>query len=184
MKNLNTVQLDFGFDCKPMPVGKQIVKPNKKQKDNYVFDLIDCLTSPIIVFKTTWQDAIPKDLLKKITISRMLCLMKGEHMASITEVVAYMMPRTFEAPMSSEWCNIYTWCGLQYATKFNSESKSMVEAMADIAPKTLSDYEQGLLKHLRIWIYEKRRKSLKESMKNNRPKEPEAPEAKQKSLFN
>ena len=184
MENPKLLQLDFGFEVDYTPKQRQKPFNKKKAKSDFVFEFMDALTSPIIIYNTAWKDAIPKDLLKKITISRMMSLMKGKQMASITETVAYMMPRTFEAPMSSEWCNIYTWCGLQYATKFNSESKSMVEAMADIAPKTLSDYEQGLLKHLRIWIYEKRRKALKESMKNNRLKEPEAPEAKQKSLFN
>jgi hypothetical protein len=183
MENSKLLQLDFGFNITPVQNQKNIKINPKKAKSDFVFEFMDALTSPIIIYNTAWKDAIPKDLLKKITISRMLCLMKGEKMASITETVAYMMPRTLEAPMSSEWCNIYTWCGLQYATQYNSESKSMVEAMEDIAPKTLSDYEQGLLKHLRIWIYEKRRKALKESMKNSRSKKPEAPEAEQESLF-
>ena len=169
MKNLNTVQLDFGFDCKPVPIDKPIVKPNKNQKEDPVFDLMDCLTSPIIVFKSAWQDAIPRELLGKVTISRMMCLMKGEQMASITETVAYMMPRTFEAPLPTEWVNIYTWCGLQYAMLFNNENnrKDMVSAMKDIAPKSLTDYETGLLEHLRKWIYDKRRKALKDIMKAN-----------------
>tara|TARA_R110002050_G_scaffold289989_1_gene443224 strand:- start:1363 stop:1530 length:168 start_codon:yes stop_codon:yes gene_type:complete len=40
--------------------------------------------------------------------------------------------------------------------------------MKDIAPKELSDYEKGLLKNLRIWIYEKRRKALKDILKKNK----------------
>lgn len=183
MENSKLLQLDFGFDTSPVQNKKNIKINPKKAKQDFVFEFMDALTSPVIIYNTAWKDAIPKELLKKITISRMMCLMKGEKMASITEVVAYMMPRTLEAPLSSEWCNIYTWCGLQYATQYNSESKSMVEAMEDIAPKTLSDYEQGLLKHLRIWIYERRRKALKASMKNDKPKKLETPETEQKYLF-
>ncbi|GAA3553719.1 hypothetical protein [Snuella lapsa] len=183
MENPKLLQLDFGFDTNPVQNKKNIKINPKKAKRDFVFELMDALTSPVIIYSTAWQDAIPKDLLKKITMSRMLCLMKGEKMASVTETVAYMMPRTFEAPMSSEWCNIYTWCGLQYATQFNSESKSMVEAMEDIAPKELSNYEQTLLNRLRLWIYEKRRKALKTSMKNDKLKKLETPEIEQKCLF-
>ena len=46
-----------------------------------------------------------------------------KQMASITEVIAYMMPRTFEAPMPSEWVNIYTWVGLQYANQFKGNEQ-------------------------------------------------------------
>ena len=183
MEDPKLLQLDFGFDIDAIQNQESTKTNTKKAKSDFVFEFMDALTSPVIIYNTTWQDAIPKDLLKRITVSRMMNLMKGEQTASITEVVAYMMPRTLEAPMSSDWCNIYTWCGLQYATQFSSESKSMVEAMADIAPKELSNYEQTLLKRLRLWIYEKRRKALKASMKNSRPKEPEFPEAEQKSLF-
>lgn len=32
--------------------------------------------------------------------------------ASLTETLAYIMQRTYEAPMPTEWVNIYTWLGL------------------------------------------------------------------------
>ena len=103
MENSKILQLDFGFNLDPIQ-NQELTKTNiKKAKSDFVFDIMDALTGPIIIYNTAWKDSIPKDLLEKITISRMLCLMKGEKMASITEVVAYMMPRTFEAPMSSEW---------------------------------------------------------------------------------
>jgi len=59
-----------------------------------------------------------------------------------------MMPRTFEVPMPTEWVNIYTWLGLQYAMQ--SKNKGELDAMIEIAPKDLSDYEKGLLKNLRL----------------------------------
>ena len=101
---------------------------------------------------------------QNITMARM----RGGHMASLTEVVAYMMPRTFESPMPSEWVNIYTWCGLKYAK--TSKKTGQMEAMEEVAPKQLSEYEMGLLKRLRVWIYEKRRKALKDSLKTSTPK--------------
>lgn len=185
MKTPETLQLDFGFDIKPMDKLKTKPITKKKAKENFVFEFMDCLSSPVIVYESLWKDTIPKDLLGKITMSRLLCLMKNEEMASITEVVAYMMPRTFEAPMHSEWVNIYTWCGLQYANIFNTSEKreDIVAAMQDIAPTELSDYEQRLLRGLRIWIYNQRRKALKMKLKSNRNKEAKLECSTQESLF-
>lgn len=181
MDNLKTVQLDFGFDSKPISNPKMNTKPNQKLILDSVFDMMDCLTSPIIVFKSAWQDAVPKDILKNITMARMISLMSKESMASITEVVTYMMPRTLEAPLSSEWTRIYTWCGLQYAKLF--KRKAMVEAMIDIAPDKLSEYEQSLLTNLRIWIYNKRREALKASLKKNNKAIPKTNKVQQSELF-
>ena len=130
---------------------------------------MDCLTSPIIVFKSAWQDTIPKDILCRIKLSRIICSMTHEKMASLTETLAYIMPRTYEAPMLTEWVNIYTWFGLQYAMQ--SKNKDQLEAMTQIAPKELSDYEIGLLNNLRVWIYEKRRNALKDILKKNKVSE-------------
>ena len=85
-------------------------------------------------------------------------------MASLTETLAYMMPRTYEAPMPTEWVNIYTRLGLQYATQFRK--KEQLKAMTEIVPAELSNYEMGLLNNLRKWIYDKRRKALKDKMKS------------------
>lgn len=170
MEKQHLVQLDFGFELEPTntPNPNPGPKSFKKVKSDFVLDFMDLLQSPIIVYPSPWQDAVPKDLLNNITMARMLTQMHGEHMASLTEVVAYMMPRTYEAPMPSEWVNIYTWCGLQYAKTFKKDGQ--IEAMKEVAPKQLSEYEMGLLKRLRIWIYEKRRKALKDSMKTSMPK--------------
>ena len=112
MENLKVVQFDFGFECKPISAKDKVVKPTKKDKIDFVFDFMDCLASPIIVFKSAWQDTIPKDILGRIKLSRLICAMTHEKMASLTEALAYIMPRTYEAPMQREWANIYTWLGL------------------------------------------------------------------------
>jgi hypothetical protein len=59
----------------------------------------------------------------------------------------------------------------------------MVAAMQDIAPTELSDYEQRLLRGLRIWIYNQRRKALKMKLKSNRNKEAKLECSTQESLF-
>lgn len=175
------LQLDFGFDFKPASNPKVNKKATKKIVSNLVFDMMDCLTSPIIVFKSAWKDAVPKDILNNISMARMMSLMSKEDMASITEVVAYMMPRTLEAPLSSEWTRIYTWCGLQHAKLF--KKNLMIEAMNDIAPSKLSQYEESLLTNLRIWIYNKRREALKASLKKNNKVTPKTNMVQQSELF-
>ena len=169
MENFNLLQLDFGFDCEPLPKQKKTVKSYKKQTDDFVFNFMDCLTSPIILFKSAWQDTIPKDILKNIKLSRLLCSMQQEEMASFTEALAYMMPRTYEAPMPTEWVNIYTWLGLQYAAQFKNTNQ--LDVMKNIAPTELSKYEMGLLNNLRRWIYDKRRKALKNRLKSTEKSE-------------
>jgi hypothetical protein len=181
MENFNLVQLDFGFDCEPLPSQKKTSKSNKKRTNDFVFNFMDCLTSPIIVFKSAWQDTIPKDILKNIKLSRLLCSMQQEEMASLTETLAYMMPRTYEAPMPTEWVNIYTWLGLQYAVQFKNSGQ--LNAMTEIAPSKLSEYEMGLLNNLRIWIYDKRRKALKDKLKNAEKSETNILSENQKVLF-
>tara|TARA_R110002111_G_scaffold136153_1_gene202010 strand:+ start:804 stop:1349 length:546 start_codon:yes stop_codon:yes gene_type:complete len=166
MENLKVVQFNFGFECKQISAKENVVKPTKKDKSDFVFDFMDCLASPIIVFKSAWQDTIPKDILGRIKLSRIICSMSKEKMASLTETLAYIMPRTYEAPIPTEWVNIYTWLGLQYVIQ--SKNNGQMEAMTEIAPNELSDYEKGLLKNLRVWIYEKRRKALKDILKKNK----------------
>jgi len=164
MENFNLVQLDFGFECEPISAPKKTSKSNKNRSNDFVFNFMDCLTSPIIVFKSAWQDTIPKDILNNIKLSRLLCSMQQEEMASVTETLVYIMPRTYEAPMPTEWVNIYTWLGLQYATQFKNDNQ--LDAMIEIAPSQLSEYEMELLKNLRRWIYDKRRKALKDKLKS------------------
>lgn len=181
MENLKNVQLDFGFECEPLQVQKRTLKSNKKRTNDFVFNMMDCLSSPIIVFKSAWQDAIPQDILKNVKSSRLLSSMQQEEMASLTEALAYMMPRTYEAPLPTEWVNIYTWLGLQYASQF--KNKEQANAMTEIAPIKLSEYEMGLLNNLRRWIYDKRRKALKDELKSSKKSEVNNSSKKQKELF-
>jgi len=181
MENFNLIQLDFGFESEPLKAQKKTSKSNKKKTNDFVFNFMDCLTSPIIVFKSAWQDSIPKEILKNIKLSRLMCSMQQEEMASLTETLAYMMPRTYEAPMPSEWVNIYTWLGLQYAIQFKNSDQ--LEIMKDIAPGELSEYEMELLNNLRKWIYDKRRMALKDKLKTTEKTRSMKVSENQKELF-
>ncbi|MEO0571967.1 MAG: hypothetical protein AAF039_09705 [Bacteroidota bacterium] len=171
MKKQYFLQFDFQLE-KPAMEPKPERRPQKKKTrdtaKDFVFDMMDCLTSPIIVFKSAWMDMVPKDVISNIPMARMIALRKQEEMATTIEVLAYLMPRSFEAPMRYEWANIYTWCGLQYAIEY--QNGRMAEAMKKIAPEKLTRDEQREMDHLRRRIYDKRRKTLKERMKSDTTK--------------
>ncbi|MER3374598.1 MAG: hypothetical protein RIM83_08165 [Allomuricauda sp.] len=179
MENSNVLQLDFGFEMEPTETPRP--QSNKKTRSDFGFDFMDVLTGPIIVYPSAWQDLIPVDILQNITSARMLVQMEGKQTASLTEVVAYMMPRTYEAPMPSEWTNIYTWCGLQYVRTFNKTEQ--LEAMMEIAPEQLSDQEKGLLDNLRSWIYGKRRQALRDKLKTSERPDTKSSRDNQGELF-
>lgn len=150
-------QLDFfTIDQDTAPVVTK--KPRRKRESQHEFDLMDALTAPVITWPSPWQLDIPDDVMGAISMARMVALMKGEEMATIPEVVAYLMPRSSEAPMSRECANIYLYVSREYLINYRSVKAEVV----DFAPTELDDYEQELLLRLRRWIWEKRRSALKE----------------------
>ena len=134
----------------------------KKAIDRAVFDLMDALRSPILTHAQIWADTIPERMLKIIPVARLANFIQDKQMASDPEVVVFICTRTFESPMSREWVDIYThMCCKVLEQYFKEDQWDNV-----IAPRTLSDYEKGYyLNPLRKWIYQCRRKVLKERMK-------------------
>lgn len=181
MENYTVKQLDFGFDCPPLTEKTKAQESKKVESKDFVFDLMDCMTSPIIVFESAWKDSIPEEMLKNVKLSRLISSLRNKEMASYTEALVYIMPRTYEAPLAMEWVNIYTWLGLQYALQHKSKEQS--EAASEIAPKELSDYEKGLLDNLRRWIYDQRRKALKARLKESNPNIANDSKIEQETLF-
>ena len=181
MENYTAAQLDFGFDCPPLPEKTNAQESKKVKNKDFVFDLMDCMTSPIIVFESAWKDSIPEEMLKNAKFSRLVSSLQNKETASYTEALVYMMPRTYEAPLPMEWVNIYTWLGLQYALQYKSKEQS--EAVLEISPKELSDYEKGLLDNLRRWIYEQRRKALKTRLKESKSNIANDSKIEQETLF-
>ena len=181
MENYTVTQLNFGFDCPPLPEKTKAKESKRIKSKDFAFDLMDCMTSPIIVFESAWKDSIPEEILKNVKLSRLISSLQNKEMASYTEALVYMMPRTYEAPLPMEWVNIYTWLGLQYALQY--KSKEQFEAASEITPKELSDYEKGLLNNLRRWIYEQRRKALKTRLKESKPNTVNDSKIEQETLF-
>jgi len=79
----------------------------------------------------------------------------------VAETLAYMYPRALEAPLDSDWTEIYLYLGTQV----------MGDRMPDdIRKDNLSDYQMGLLMELKRWIYRQRVRARKERHKVERAK--------------
>ena len=162
---METVQIQFDFG-ESLPVITQFEKSNSRESEKFVFEFMDILNAPILTFSESWAEAIPDRLRRDIRIARLLSGFAREEMASIAETVAYIITRTHEAPMNSEWTNIYLWCSFQYLKQFANKTISDFEDIH--VPEKLTDYEASLLKRLRVWIYEKRREVVKDRIKQSK----------------
>jgi len=136
----------------------QIAKQSgKRQREAFVFHFMDILTAPILTHSVAWKDAIPERLIKTITMSRLIASMQKEELATLPETVAFIMTRSFDAPMDHDWTAIYTHisckvCEEEWGENHWDEVK---------APRELTDWQKGMLKHLRQWIWRRRRQHVK-----------------------
>jgi hypothetical protein len=158
------IQFDFGEEVpsEEMPIKNS----SSKDTEKFVFDLMDIITGPTITYNVGWAHAIPQRLNQDIKLSRLFSAIHKEEMATIPETVAYIMTRTFVAPMDHQWTNIYLWCSAQYMNQYR---KWNANDLKDInIPEELNEHEQSLLKKLRSWIYDKRREVVKQRMKESK----------------
>lgn len=165
-------------------------KPTQKEKsdDSYVFDLVDAISSPVLTFSQLWADMIPKRLFGILPLARMIALKQGEQLATYVECVIYIYTCTLEAPMDSEWVDIYTHVTCKTLQDWFNEDRWKEVG----APPVLSERLHSKLDGLRCHIYNKRREILKsqqkaeEATKHNMPKEEKSSEietTQQQSLF-
>lgn len=131
---------------------------------DYAFDIMDALEAPVLTFSHGWSDMVPKRIYDIIPLARMKALMMHEEKATYAECCAYMMTRSLEAPMDYEWTDIYTHVSCTVLQEwFNEDHWDAVKA-----PRELSQWLTSQLNSLRVHIYEKRRKLLKEKYKSCR----------------
>jgi hypothetical protein len=127
-------------------------------------DLIGALTDPIILMPGGWGDTLPDWIKSQITLERLaenIRALKGEQPTGTdAEACAYLYTRSLEAPMDSDWTQIY----LYVAGKVVARAKG-TEIPKDIRVDSLSDYQVGLLKDLKGWIYGHRVKIRKEKQR-------------------
>ena len=157
------------------PISK---KPKQKSESSYVFDLVDALSAPILTFSYQWSDLIPKRILDIVQIERMKTLMQREQWATLAECVNYMYTRTMQAPMDSEWTDIYTHVSCKTLEECFGE-----DHWKDIqAPRKLSDWLLSKLNGLRRHIYNKRRDILKGRFRDQEHTEKKMPEKEKKKM--
>jgi len=137
-------------------------RQNQRVVTNYVFDLMDALSSPILTFSSLWADTLPKRILDIIPISRLKALMADESMATYAECVVYLYTRSLEAPMDRDWTDIYLYVSCQTMKEwFEEDHSEHVQA-----PHQLNDWLLSQLNRLRRDIYPRRRDALKKKLKD------------------
>jgi len=131
------------------------------QIDDQMDDLVGALTDPIILMPGGWEDTLPDWIKSQITLERLahnIRALKGEQPTGTdAEACAYLYTRSLEAPMDSDWTQIY----LYVAGKVVAKAKG-TEIPEDIKVNSLSDYQMALLKDLKRWIYDHRVKIREE----------------------
>jgi hypothetical protein len=135
----------------------QTKQASTRQKDKFVFEFMDMLAAPILTHSAAWKDAIPKRLIQEITLHRLIAGMQKEELATLPETVAFIMTRSFDAPMDHDWTDIYTHISCKLCEQcWGEDHWEHVRA-----PRELNSYQAGMLKHLRQWIYRRRRQHVK-----------------------
>jgi hypothetical protein len=148
-------------------------KGRQKTGDGYVFDLVDALSAPILTFSHSWADTIPTRIMDIVPLARMKAMMLKEEIATYVECTAYIYTRTLEAPMDSDWVDIYTHITCKTLEEWFGEDRWKEVN----APKELSEWLSSKLTDLRRWIYKKRREMLKARIKEQeRTEKVEGPE--------
>ena len=126
----------------------------EKQLEKGISDIVGVFTDPIIVYPGGWMDTIPEKVKQQITIERLVMCMRvargEEPTGTDAEALAYMYPRTMEAPMDRDWLDIYLYLGTKVMAGAGTEMPE------DIRKDSLDDYLMGKLNHLKAWIYQQR----------------------------
>ena len=148
-----------------------------RKVDGWIDDLVGALCDPIIVYPSPWQDTLPDWIKPQITLERLIMNMKVTKEGGVpvggTEVLAYIYPRTMDAPMSEQWFRIYMYVFNQ-AMKFKK-----TEVPEDLKSEKLSDYDMHQLDDLKRWIYDRRVKHRKEKARGERLQAKEEAKAKE-----
>jgi hypothetical protein len=139
-----------------------------RETDGWISDLVGSLTDPIIVMPGGWGDTLPDWIRQEITVERMVENVKAikneELMGTDAEVVAYLYTASLEAPMDSDWVEIY----LYMASKvMKRHTKQEMPADMRVIEKLTRNQEDDLLRFKR-WLYETRVSARQERDRSKR----------------
>ena len=125
-----------------------------KTMEKGISEIVGVFTDPIIAWPGGWMDSIPEKVKQQITIERLVMCMranKGEEPTGTdAEALAYMYPRTLEAPLDRGWVDIYLYLGTKVMAGTGAEIPE------DIRKDSLDDEQMRDLNRLKAWIYQKR----------------------------
>lgn len=121
--------------------------------DRSMDDLVGALSDPIIVWPGGWGETLPDDIKTRITMGRMIQMMKKEELACDAEVMAYMYTLTLTQPVSEAWTRIYMYV-------FTQEMGDKVPE--DLRQDELNNYDMGQLLDLKRWLWNARVKARRE----------------------
>lgn len=125
--------------------------------DKQIDNLVGALMDPIIVMPGGWGDSLPDWIKGAIQLERLAQLMKGEETATDAEACAYLYTASLTNPIDRDWTQVY----LHIAGKVVSRNK-VAAIPDDIKVDSLDDYQMGLLRDLKRWIWERRVKVRQE----------------------
>ena len=139
-----------------------------RKVDGWISDLVGTFTDPIIVMPGGWGDTLPSWIREEITVERMfenMQSLKGEEsLAADAEVVAYLYTASLEAPMDSDWVEIY----LYMASKvMKRHTKQEMPADMRVVEKLTRNQEDDLLR-FKQWLYETRVRARQERDRSER----------------
>jgi len=127
--------------------------------DRGISDIVGVFTDPIIVMPGGWGDTLPDWLKQAITLERLIENMKalkGEEMTGTdAEACAYLYTAGLEAPMDSDWTQIYLYIAGKVYEKHRTK-ESGVTMPEDIRVESLRDDQLRDLNRLKEWIYRRR----------------------------
>lgn len=157
-------------------------KPKLRNPEEEISEVVGAITDPIIAWPSPWMADIPEKVKEQVPIQRMIMYMMylngkiPQPTGTDAEALAYMFPRTMEAPVDRDWVDIYVYLGNQLAKATGTEFPD------DMKMETLPEYLQKKLDHLKHWIYEKRVATRRDSDRADRREQKEAEEAQRKEV--
>ena len=152
-----------------------------RETDGWISDLVGSLTDPIIVMPGGWGADLPEWIREEIIVERMIENMKSakgeEMMGTDAEVVAYLYTASLEAPMDSDWVEIY----LYMASKvMKRHTKQEMPADMRVVEKLTRNQEDDLLR-FRRWLY-KTRVQARQDRNRSESRQQKADETKQRII--
>lgn len=112
-----------------------------------------------------WGDTPPEWVKPAITLERLIANIEATKTGVMTttdaEACAYLYTASLEAPIGSDWTQIYLYIATKVYERHRSK-ESGVTMPDDIRVESLSRYQEGMLADLKRWIYEHRVKHRKE----------------------